>query len=94
MKRFVIKVCGLCALAGCGSSQVERYGFITRLGNDTVSVENVVRRGDTLTIDDVDRFPRVRQRHASVTLAPDGGIRRLVMDITTPSEPATQRERR
>jgi hypothetical protein len=95
MQRLVLGLCGLCALAGCGSIQpAERYGFITRLGNDTVSVESVVRRGDTLTIDDVDRFPRVRERHANVTLAPDGGIRRLVMDITTPSEPANQRERR
>lgn len=91
MKRFLV-ACG--ALAACTSSEpVERYGFITRLGNDTISVENVQRRGNELTIDDVDRFPRVRERHAEVTLAPDGGIRRLVMDITTPSEPAKQRER-
>jgi hypothetical protein len=91
MKRLILS---LCALVGCSSNQsAERYGFITRLGNDTISVENVVRRGDTLTIDDVDRFPRVRERHADVTLAPDGGIRRLVMDITTPSEPLNQRER-
>jgi len=95
MKLVMLGLCGLCVVAGCGSNQpAERYGFITRLGNDTVTVENVVRRGDTLTIDDVDRFPRVRERHANVTLAPDGGIRRLVMDITTPSEPANQRERR
>jgi hypothetical protein len=91
MKRVII---GFLALAGCSPHQPgEHYGFITRLGNDTISVENVVRRGDTLTIDGVDRFPRVRQRHADVTLAPDGGIRHLVMDITTPSEPEKQRER-
>jgi hypothetical protein len=91
MKRFLL---ACCALAACTSSQsAERYGFITRLGNDTVSVETVQRRGNELSIDDVDRFPRVRQRHADVTLAPDGGIRRLVMDITTPSEPAKQQER-
>ena len=91
MRRFVL---GFLALAGCGPSQpTEHFGFITRLGTDTISVENVVRRGNTLTIDGVDRFPRVRQRHADVTLASDGGIRRLVMDITTPSEPANERER-
>jgi len=90
MKRFAL---ACCALAACSSQPAERYGFITRLGDDTVSVENVLRRGNTLTIDDVDRFPRVRERHADVTLAPDGGIRRLVMDITTPSEPPKQRER-
>src|SRR5215467_13151846 len=91
MKRFTLAAV---ALAACSPSQpAERYGFIARLGNDTVSVENVERRGNTLTSDAVDRFPRVRQRHTVVTLAPDGGIRRLVMDIATPSEPAKQRER-
>lgn len=91
MKRLILA--GL-ALAACSPRQpTERYGFITRLGNDTVSVENVVRRGNSLTSDEVDRFPRVRERHTDITLAPNGGIRRLVMDIVTPSEPANERER-
>jgi Protein of unknown function (DUF2911) len=90
MRRFLL---ACCALAACSSQPAERYGFITRLGADTISVENVLRRGNALTIDAVDRFPRVHERHADVTLAPDGGIRRLVMDITTPSEPPKQRER-
>lgn len=90
MKRFILV--GL-ALAACGRSQPpERYGFIARLGNDTISVESVMRRGNTLTSDEVDRFPRVRQRHTEISLAPNGGIRRLVMDIVTPSEPVDQRE--
>lgn len=85
---------GVIAGAACTSGPSgERYGFVTRLGNDTVSIESVVRRGETLTIDGVDRFPRVRERHATVTLAPNGGIRRFVMDVTTPSEPETQRVR-
>jgi hypothetical protein len=92
MRRFIL---GFLALAACSPSQpAEHFGFVTRLGNDTISVENVVRRGNTLTIDGVDRFPRVRQRHADITLGSDGGIRHLVMDITTPSEPANERERR
>ena len=91
MKRFILA--GV-ALAACGPRQsAERYGFITRLGNDTISLESVARSGNTLTSDAVDRFPRVRQRHTEISLAPDGGIRRLVMDIVTPSEPADQRER-
>lgn len=91
MKRFLLV--GL-TLAACGRGQpAERYGFIARLGNDTVSAESVVRRGNTLTSDEVDRFPRVHQRHTEISLAPDGSIRRLTMDITTPSEPADQRER-
>jgi hypothetical protein len=92
MKRLLLAVLGLVA---CGSTAPgERYGFITRLGRDTISVESVTRRGNTVTIDAVDRFPRVRRRHAQIQLGPDGGIRHLVMDIHTPSEPAGQRERR
>lgn len=83
------------ALLACGpAAPAERYGFVARLGRDTVSVESVTRRGNTVTSDAVDRFPRVRRRHTEIELRPDGGIRRLVMDIHTPSEPPEQRERR
>jgi hypothetical protein len=82
-------------LVGCGSAQpVERYGFIARLGNDTVSVESVARHGNTETSDEVDRFPRVRVRHTEIELGADGGIGHLAMQIYTPSEPAKQRNRR
>jgi len=82
-------------LIACGpSGPTERYGFIARLGNDTLSVESVTRRGNTETSDEVDRFPRVRERHTEIELGPDGGIRHLVMQIYTPSEPANQRQRR
>ena len=92
MRRFILL--GF-ALGACRNSQTtERYGFIARLGRDTVSVESVTRQGNTVTSDEVDRFPRVRQRHTEIELGPDGGIRRLTMTIVTPSEPANQRERR
>ena len=71
----------------------QRYGFIARLGRDTVSVESVTRRGNTVVVDGVDRFPRVRRRHTEIELGDGGVIRHLVMDIHTPSEPANQRER-
>ncbi|MDB4883024.1 MAG: hypothetical protein JWL95_1790 [Gemmatimonadetes bacterium] len=91
MKRLLLAVL---LVEACGSRQPpERYGFIARLGSDTLSVESVARQGNTLTSDEVDRFPRVRQRHTEIVLGPDGGIQRLVMDIHTPSEPAEQRER-
>ncbi len=82
------------ALSACERTPpAQRYGFIARLGNDTISLESVSRTGNQLTIDGVDRFPRVRQRHTEITLAPDGGIRRLTMDVTTPSEPEKERKR-
>ena len=81
-------------LAGCARSEpAERYGFVALLGRDTISVESVTRRGNTLTSDEVDRFPRVRQRHTEIVLRDDGGIQHLAMDITTPSEPENQRVR-
>ena len=91
MQRLIFGALALCA---CSQSQTsEHYGFVARLGNDTISVESVTRRGNTITSDEADRFPRVRQRHTEIVLAPDGGIQHLVMDVTTPSEPPNQRER-
>jgi hypothetical protein len=82
-------------VGGCRARPpVEHHAFVTRLGNDTIAVESVSRQGDRVTTDAVDRFPRVRRRHTEITLAPDGGIRHLVMDIETPSELEDQRERR
>jgi hypothetical protein len=91
MKRFIVAALGL---AACSAQPAERYGFIARLGRDTVALERVERRGNSVTSDAVDRFPRVRQRHTEITLNPDGGIQHLVMDIVTPSEPESQRRRR
>jgi hypothetical protein len=82
-------------LLGCRPADpAEHYGFVARLGNDTLSVESVTRRGNTEASDEVDRFPRVRVRHTEIILGPDGGIRHLVMQIYTPSEPANERRRR
>jgi hypothetical protein len=92
MRYFI--VVGLAAAACRPSQPEERYGFITRLGRDTIAVERVTRQGNRVTSDEADRFPRVRQRHTEIELAPNGGIRHLVMDITTPSEPTSQRHRR
>lgn len=82
------------ALAACKSTTpVERYGFVALLGTDTISVERVTRRGDEIVSDEVDRFPRVRRRHTTMRLAPDGSITHLEMDIRTPSEPSNERLR-
>ena len=81
-------------LCSCNTPPAERYGFVTTLGSDTLSLESVTRQGNTLTSDEVDRFPRVEVRHTVVDLNDNGSIRRLVMDIHTPSEPPGQRERK
>jgi hypothetical protein len=91
MKRFVLLAL---ILAGCTRPKPEEhYGFIATLGRDTISVERVERQGNTLTSDEVDRFPMVRQRHTEVTLGDDGRIQRFVMDIRTPSDSEQRRER-
>jgi hypothetical protein len=81
-------------LLSCNAPKPERYGFLTMLGRDTISIESVTRQGNTLTSDEVDRFPRVRIRHTVVDLNDNGSIRHLVMDIHTPSEPSGQRDRK
>jgi hypothetical protein len=83
MKRLIF---ALVAVAACRQTRpTERYGFVARLGNDTVSLESVTRTGNTLTSDEVDRFPRVRQRHTEITLAP-------VADVTDDSVVMTKRD--
>jgi len=86
-------VATLAAIACRPAAPEQKYGFIARLGSDTVSVESITRRGNTVVVDGVDRFPRVRRRHTEIELGPGSTIRHLVMDIHTPSEPANQRER-
>ena len=92
MKRTVL---AFLVLVGCNNNNqpAERYGFVAKLGRDTVSLESVTRRGNTVVSDEVDRFPRVRQRHTEIELADNGSIRKLVMDIHTPSETENQRDR-
>jgi len=52
---------GSLLLAGCSIGQPsEQYGFLTTLGRDTIAVENVTHKGNEVTIEAVDRFPRVR----------------------------------
>ena len=81
-------------LLSCNPTPAKRYGFLAMLGHDTIAIEDVTRQGNTLTSDEVDRFPSVRIRHTVVDLNDDGSIRHLVMDIHTPSEPSGRRDRK
>ncbi len=82
------------SLLSCNAPKVKRYGFLTMLGRDTISIESISRQGNRLTSDEVDRFPGVERRHTVVDLNDDGSIRHLVMIIHTPSEPSGQRDRK
>jgi hypothetical protein len=86
-------LCALVLLVACQVAPAKRYGFVTMLGQDTISAETVVRRGNELESDEVDRFPRVQKRHTVVKLNDDGSIRHLVMEIHTPSERSGERDR-
>ena len=95
MTRILVGTLAL-ALIACGSDRsAERHGFVTLLGHDTVAVEAVARRGDTLTVESVDQWPLVQRRHTRIELASDGTIRHFVMEISAPNAPkAKDRERR
>jgi hypothetical protein len=83
-----VKRClALCTLVVAATSlrAQERYGFVAMLGRDTISIERIARTGDHLVSDEVERFPRVVQRHTEITLAPDGSVRHFEMDIILPT---------
>jgi len=82
------------SLLACNTAPTQRYGFVTMLGSDTISVESVTRQGNTITSDEADRFPRVEVRHTVVDLNDNGSILHLLMDIQTPSEPPGQQNRK
>ncbi len=67
------------------AAPAEQYGFVALLGRDTISVERITRTSDRMVSDQVDRFPRVIQRHTEILLAPDNSIRHLTMDLRLPT---------
>ncbi|MFI5233703.1 MAG: DUF2911 domain-containing protein, partial [Gemmatimonadales bacterium] len=91
MKRMMIVVLGA---AACSAGRSERYGFVTVLGRDTVAVERIARAPDSFVSDEVDQWPAVRIRHTEMTLAPDGTIRHMVMDVRTPNASTPARRAR
>ncbi len=82
-------------LAACAAPEPEeRYGFIARLGRDTVSIEAVSRYPDRIVSEGLDRFPQLRIRRTELDLAPDGTIRRMDMHVRIPSAEPDSGERR
>ena len=91
MKRILVVVIGV---AACSGTRAEHYGFVTVLGRDTVAVERVARGPGTFVSDEVDQWPAVRIRHTEMSLAPDGMIRHMVMDVRTPNASTPARRAR
>lgn len=58
----------------------QSYGFVVRLGRDTVAVERVSRTANHLVGDVLERNPAVVLRHYDATLAPDGRVLHFVVD--------------
>lgn len=75
----------------------QSYGFVVRLGRDTVAVERVSRSANRLVGDVLERNPAVVLRHYDATLAPDGRVLRFLVDsrqgTPEPGGPAFQRVR-
>jgi hypothetical protein len=65
----------------------ERAGFISRLGNDTLAVEQFTRTSTRLEADLAARVPRTRRIHFVATLNPDQTVARVQVDVQ-PSVPA------
>src|ERR1700754_2816259 len=74
---FCVLLCALMLLVSCRTAPVKRYGFLTMLGQDTISAETIIRQGNTLEADEVDRFPRVRIRHTVVKLNDNGSKKNI-----------------
>lgn len=78
--------------ASCRPEPEDSWGFVATLGNDTTSVERVTRNGDRIIGDAVGRSPLVVRRRWEATHAPDGSVRRWVMDTHVPNAPEGERD--
>ena len=63
----------------------QTYGFVTRLGRDTVAVERVVRTPLEVVGDAIERYPQVVIRHYDAFVNPDGTVRRFAVDNRFPN---------
>lgn len=68
------------AMPGGSLGAQQTYGFVVRLGRDTVAVERVRRTATQLVGDVLERNPAVVVRHYDAVLAPDGRVLHFVVD--------------
>ncbi|HEU5048980.1 MAG TPA: hypothetical protein VFU00_01585, partial [Gemmatimonadales bacterium] len=91
-RRVVTLLLATLAALSCRPEPAESWGFVATLGSDTTSVERVTRQGDRIVGEAVGRSPVVVRRRWEVTLAPDGSVRRWVMDTHIPNAPEGERD--
>jgi hypothetical protein len=63
----------------------QTYGFVTRLGRDTVALERVVRTSQEIVGDAIERYPQVVVRHYDAFINPDGTVRRFAVNNSFPN---------
>lgn len=79
------------ARATTGPAQAaEALGFLSRLGNDTIAVERVTRRGDLVRGVSVVRTPRTLLRRYDLRLRPDGAPASLRLEVAPPHGPVLE----
>ena len=90
MRRFdrAIWAAALLLLGSCTRPKSETYGFVAVLGDDTTSVEHVIRTGNHIVSDAVGRSPMVTRRHWEADLRPDGTMAHWSLDTYIPNAPA------
>ncbi len=79
----------LLALAPC-ALPAQTYGFVTRLGRDTIAIERVVRTPQEILGDAVERYPQVVVRHYDAFLNANGTVRRFAVDNSYPNPVGAQ----
>ncbi len=93
--RTIVALLAFTGAQSLAAQPAETYGFVSRLGIDTVALERVTRTATRLEGDVVDRVPRVVRRHYVADLNPDGTVRRFEVTIRpahpVPPAPAEQR---
>ena len=68
----------------------QTYGFVTRLGRDTIALERVVRTPQEILGDAVERYPQVVVRHYDAFLNANGTVRRFAIDNSYPNPVGAQ----
>ena len=82
-----LALAALALSAAVPAAAQESGGFVIRLGNDTVAVEQFTRTADRITGTMVGRAPRTSIRTYTAELRPDGTIGRLELTTRVPAAP-------